>query len=387
MKINLKRLFSWFRKKDEEIAPEPESGSTLEPPNAIRELETYFWDKDVPCTCDLCQPKLYGRSNCSTRFHKIFSLRHSLDTNKYGYIVFQPPPLRASAEQPPELMHLARTLIEYFDRPWEYMNDRQLAAREGLLKWVDGRADLFKYTTNFDAEKAIPASEMRYLWKMISEMFFGVDIGDGTFTWDGNMCDLGTQKTRFKETTNQPSSMISMNSADMLGDFGKFNTLSIVSILFHEAIHAVLEEYGCPECKTSEINDMAGHHGRPYQMLSTKIEEVVPILLGIPVKIGKFDALVLSWDEVHNLISRHDLAVFKLSSTKLLSWEKLDVAELASRTKALCDFKPHAWMEARYWPAYWVDQHGNYNKIPDELFLQTTNEEENNAPGADEDGG
>jgi hypothetical protein len=39
-------------------------------------------------------------------------------------------------------MYLARTAIEYFDRPWEYLNNVQLLARENLLRWIDGRSDV-----------------------------------------------------------------------------------------------------------------------------------------------------------------------------------------------------------------------------------------------------
>lgn len=56
---------------------------------SVYDLERLLWDKDTPCTCDLCQPALYGRWIClyshqKLNFHKV------LDVSKCGHISFQP---------------------------------------------------------------------------------------------------------------------------------------------------------------------------------------------------------------------------------------------------------------------------------------------------------
>jgi hypothetical protein len=62
-------------------------------------------------------------------------------------------------------MHLSRTAIEYFDRPWEYLNDQELQARENLLRWIDERLDSYELFGKEDAEKFISGPAMTSIWK------------------------------------------------------------------------------------------------------------------------------------------------------------------------------------------------------------------------------
>jgi hypothetical protein len=148
-------------------------------PDCVYQLESRVWNNDVTCTCDICQSVLYSDSKCPGGPHQKIKLHEHHDVNKYGYTVYQPPlldPRRKKVQL--GSTHLPRTIVEYFDRLWEYLNDRQLLARESLLKWVSGRRDFKAISLNGGAEIILDNGGLRQLWKSFSELFFGVDVGD-----------------------------------------------------------------------------------------------------------------------------------------------------------------------------------------------------------------
>jgi hypothetical protein len=151
-------------------------------PNSIQQLEALVWKENVPCTCDICQPLLYGKKNCHVQHPKaVFS--DILELNKYGRIAYSTPRMLAMTAEKPELMDLVRTTIQYFDRPSEYLNDQQLNAREALLKWIGRRIHLLNPEDGPDAEILVPGSEMLQLWHWISNLFFYGRIPEAEFLW------------------------------------------------------------------------------------------------------------------------------------------------------------------------------------------------------------
>jgi hypothetical protein len=104
-----------------------------------------------------------------------------MDVNKYGCNVYQPPKWEYRRQ---EVMQLTRMAIEVFDRPWEYMNDRQLSARETLLKWARGRSiDLHSKSEWSETATFISSFEMRQLRKNFNELLFGDHIAESEFRW------------------------------------------------------------------------------------------------------------------------------------------------------------------------------------------------------------
>jgi hypothetical protein len=110
-------------------------------PVSYHQLQVLVRKNGMRCRCELCEPSSY-RFHCFYQFsHQKFKLHERLEVNKYGHACYMRPMLRADSSSKPEMMHLARSIVEYFDRPWEYMNDEQLEAREMLLKWLASRRD------------------------------------------------------------------------------------------------------------------------------------------------------------------------------------------------------------------------------------------------------
>jgi hypothetical protein len=128
---------------------------------SIHQLEVLVRNNGARCTWDLCDPSRY-RFNCFyQRSHQGFKLHEQIEVNKYRYSCYTNLLLEADSTTKPELMHLARTIVEYFDRLWEYINNEQLDAREMLLKWIAHRKDILHTTVESDAEQSIFDREMR----------------------------------------------------------------------------------------------------------------------------------------------------------------------------------------------------------------------------------
>jgi len=343
-----------------------ESDNKYPCPESVQQFEALVWAEDMPCICEDCQPAMYDKKNCTQRSHTKFCLNEHLDVNKYGKIVFQPPDLRAHSKRKPEITHLAKTIIMYFDRPWEYMNDRQLQARENLLKWIGPRRTKRRAGMNEDTEQTTSGPEMRQLWKWLNELFSGDHIADSEFVWTASLgssvvgSDCGLEGHHRRSTFK-----IRMHPNDTT-EYGRYIALETLSTLIHEAVHIFLDRYGCFNCKTKRQHDGAGGHGRPFQMIAAKLEEVVPEMLGIPVDLGRWESFSLGWKAVARLPSRHDATDFRFSSTRLASTMDDDVGDFMRLTLTLVDFKPLQLLNhLSYKGAPLVNRHGFYIKIPD----------------------
>jgi hypothetical protein len=201
-------------------------------------------------------------------------------------------------------MHLTRTAIEYFDRPWEYMNYRQSSAREAVLKWIHGRSmDLHSSDKWSDTAKLISAFEMRQLWKNFNELLFGDRIDDSEFHWKHDCHNLG--EARGGEFRGKRTLAIFMNPKKAPMDMGSHRVLKPLSTALHEIVYVFFARHRCRNCRTLRDNLKSDCHGRPFQLLATKIEEVVPRLLGIPVNLGRFRSYTTeaSWADTRTLPS------------------------------------------------------------------------------------
>jgi hypothetical protein len=315
-------------------------------PNTISSLETLVWSANLPCQCDICSPEIYTDGKCVLRTHLRFNLHKNLVVNKYGYIAYQAPKFGPHDTHKSrgihrlyktECMHLARTAIEYFDRPWEYLNDEQLQSRENLLRWIDGRTDIREPSEEEDAEKLISGPTMRVLWKWINELFFGGDFPDAIFKWTRDITNTG------EATSSRPplrTWRIVMHPDKTALDLGPYPVLAILSTLIHEAVHILLDKYGCHPCATWNENQQAIWHGRPWQLVAAKLEEVVPRLLGISIKLGRLHSLLHGWGWQYLLPSRHDIAAYGSSSVRLWSEEDEDLKELIAATARLHKYQP-----------------------------------------------
>jgi hypothetical protein len=189
---------------------------------------------------------------------------------------------------------------------------------------------------------------MRVLWKWINELFFGGDFRDVIFNWDKDMNMNNTGQA----TSSKPPRRtwkITMNPNHIASDIGPYKVLATLSTLIHEVVHIFLDKYSCHHCETFYENQQAIWHSSPFQLVAAKLEEVVPRLLSIPIKLGRFYSFLHGWPHIYTLPSRHDMAVYRFSNVRLWSNEDADLKELIAATARLHKYQPWRIPNGRRW--------------------------------------
>ncbi|KAL1612893.1 hypothetical protein SLS60_001123 [Paraconiothyrium brasiliense] len=258
-------------------------------PQTVKELEDLVRAKNKPCTCDACNPRSRAKFKCIRWPHFTIALESRLTTNCFDNIVFAPPKLSSRRAWPVEGMPLVRTMIAYFDRPLTMLNDQQLAARATLIAWRNSRwEDILTTYPDPEGDALLPAHEMQHLWQTLNILFFGGPIPGISFRWKklekGVVGDATTSFSRHPVITMDPS--------PTAYEFGDYVILDFLSTLAHESIHAVLRYYPCLACRSGYRERRAGGYVRLFQTLARKLEEVIPRLLGGPVRLGRLESLL-----------------------------------------------------------------------------------------------
>ncbi|KAF1955259.1 hypothetical protein CC80DRAFT_594440 [Byssothecium circinans] len=263
-------------------------------PQTLSDLESLIHTLDKKCPCDTCQPShRLRRKNCLLSTHPTFNLSLNLIPNHHSHIVYAPPPKPLSfLHLKPEIMHLTRTTIQYFFRPVADLKPPQHAARSAIRLWRDTHwHDITTIPSSPDARALITAPEMLQLWKNLNTLFFGTHIRRLAFRWRRSLSTLGAA---FR-TDGLGIPYIAMNPLKHSQQFGGYVLLDVISTLVHEAIHVFLRCRACGFCRSRGADLGNGGHGSAFQILGRALEEAGPRLLGLPLRLGRLEAVLGSW--------------------------------------------------------------------------------------------
>jgi hypothetical protein len=186
-----------------------------------------------------------------------------------------------------------------------------------------------------DAEKLVSAEDMLQLSTWLSELFFHGQFAGLKINWDRDIEWIG-QAT----TYDSGSVLISMHPSKWMNDFGRHTLLEILSTLLHEVLHIFLSKHGCFDCKTAEFAKSCRRHGRPFQLILAKLQEVAPRLLGIPLKLDGFHSIAEAWQLMTELPSRHDIMLYNFSNVLLASDYTGDTSDLLERMHHMHSYLP-----------------------------------------------
>lgn len=84
-----------------------------------------------------------------------------------------------------------------------------------------------------------------------------------------------------------------------------------IGTILHEMCHAFLKAYTCRSCSMHDHCVGSRGHGRAWQILAEKIEEVATRLLDGCVDMGRFPSLLHDMEGHGRLPSSHDLEVYR----------------------------------------------------------------------------
>ncbi|KAF2128201.1 hypothetical protein P153DRAFT_405539, partial [Dothidotthia symphoricarpi CBS 119687] len=282
------------------------------------------------CTCDLCNPAPHTSFwNCpSPHFH--IKLKTDITPNWYEKPCYRP--LQLGTIFRCEAMHLAQTVVEYFDKPKEDLNTLQLEALHELNKWLKPRLKhiLGPSTLETDRENLVPAKEMHQLWRWTNDIFFAGSSWFERFRWKRSLDD----RRRGRASRRWFIWSIDMNpTVPTHHSLGGSIMLDVLSRLLHEAVHMFLLQYACGMCRTASLNPNIAGHGRVWQLLASRVQSTFIRLTGLPVDLGGFDALVRHWKFVYPLPSLHDLSEWRFEDADLVQMYCRDLLREYRRCK------------------------------------------------------
>ena len=117
-----------LRRRSKQTFPCPD---TLDGLRALIEAQ----DPQPACNCDQCDPRFCkSHWNCEMHPHDHPKLKLDSTKNEFGNQCYKP--LKMNVELRAEAMELTRTVVKYFNRPLESLNNTQLAALMNLQIWV-----------------------------------------------------------------------------------------------------------------------------------------------------------------------------------------------------------------------------------------------------------
>jgi hypothetical protein len=288
-------------------------------PAGFEEMIEFVWKKNVDCACDECKPELYNESNNSSPYCPPEHARIVLKTepNYLGFQAYKPlGPQLASHKEQYETMHLVRSVVKYMDVPLAMMNTEQ----------VEGRAEFKELWPKLENKEQLSLEELRLLFSCCNKMFFGGDM-------PCKIKDLDLEHVPTYGEAGRDADGNSYIALDLKGIKercdGSYDAehpaWELLAILLHESVHAFLTLYACIQCNSCETcTEPFRYHGRSFQIIARKIEEVFKRELDIPMDLRRGPSIFANWNRSmsKNPPSRHDMHETFGFVYLALGWEK-----------------------------------------------------------------
>ncbi|KAF2022485.1 hypothetical protein EK21DRAFT_83281 [Setomelanomma holmii] len=295
----------------------PRNGPLFKVPADINELKSWIKEEAVRCDCDECAPRLYQLGAGSAhgviqhqspaakqkmkRFARAHDMHHSprpeLNLRLYGEY---------------EAMRLVRYHIAWLDetyiqRPQEKYG-RNIQQLQSLMHvWKPN-------LTGSDMRQSMSSEQALHLISLLNDVFFFGAIPphrqaiSAGFSWLPE-----SERTCFGVGTFNPliGAQVLLHPT-LYRNGGNIEDLDVrwrnrLGTILHELCHAFLKAYTCRSCPMHDRCVGARGHGRAWQILATKMEEVATKLMGGFVDFGRWPSLLNEIEGCGKLLSAHDL--------------------------------------------------------------------------------
>lgn len=313
--IDPKLLFIEDRIIGRERPTYPASDTRL--PSNLQELNVQVQSASAPCNCDECEPKLYQLSDGSSHGNiqiltGIKRPRKSRFTRAPRLAQVPRPKLSLRLYGDYEAMRLVRHHIAWLDQTYLQESRAILQMKSLVETWKPNLS-----CTNM--RQSISRTQLQQLFAQLNKVFFFDSVPAHQealttgFSWlpeSKKDCFgisyfnpiIGTQLLLHPVLYRHSSNVQSPD------DIWR-NRLGTI---LHEMCHAYLKAYTCRSCPMHDHCVGARGHGRAWQLLAAKIEEVASRLMGGLVDMGRFPALLHDMEGHGKLPSSHDLETWEL---------------------------------------------------------------------------
>lgn len=301
-------------------------------PTTLKALKHQVWKRNEKCECDQCVPTLYSIAHCDNwhlpiSLHKFLERRCAISIRRPNdKRIFPQPVPPAVPSQCIGIMHLVRDHIAMLDRVYlghENFQETTACLRLQALVYV-WRAKL----GSLDLLKTMSSEEMeRFLQSLNLVFFFGlIPFNDKPFRWADKSTTYYGRSTIYEDQRMEP--IISLNPTLIAPDAypEDFSYLNLrgrnrLATLLHELCHAFIHIFACPSCPMFTKSEGSSGHGRAWQVLAAKVEDVALKLLNLRIDLGRHDGCLENVRRHGEFPSKHDLETYKL---KDLPPQKLD---------------------------------------------------------------
>lgn len=312
--------------EDRIIGRQPSSGNeeSYKPPSSINGLRTLIESNDTPCDCDECAPELYQLGKNSS--HE--AVRYQLPYARATFKGFQKLCSEIPSAQPKlslrfygeyEAMRFVRHHVAWLDNTY-----LKPTSKTDSLPVLQLQSLLDAWNPNLigsDMRQTMSSTQQLHLISVLNQIFFfgalpphRASISAG-FSWlpDSNkscfgICTfnpiIGTQvllhPTLYRHNGNPGDPDVRWRNR--------------LGTLLHELCHAFLKAYTCRSCPMHEQCIGPRGHGRAWQLLAAKMEEVATKLLGGFVDFGRYQSMLHDLEGSGKLPSQHDLEVLRFGA-------------------------------------------------------------------------
>lgn len=304
--------------------PSPGNGTSHKVPSTINELRTWIECNGTPCDCDECAPQLYQLGENSS--HE--AIRYQAPCTGGNANGFQNPRSEVLIAQPQlslrfygeyEAMRFMRHHVAWLDnsylKPTSEINTVPILQLQSLIHAWNSNL------TGPDMRQTISNTQQLHLISLLNRIFFfdalpshRASISSG-FSWLPD-----SEKACFGVSTFNPiigtqvllhPTLYRHNGNPNDSDVRWRNRLGT---LLHELCHAFLKAYTCRSCPMHEQCIGPRGHGRAWQLLAAKMEEVATKLFGGFVDFGRYQSMLHDLEGKGKLPSQHDLEVLRFGS-------------------------------------------------------------------------
>jgi hypothetical protein len=208
---------------------------------------------------------------------------------------------------------------------WKYFTNDQILACVEFSQLLNDKSPTPMFTRLGETElRNTTSEEMISILGCFNRLFFPGATLSFEFEW---LTDPGVyRQCLYSNTDNLRMVKIGLNRCEykVLPDHPTLNrrAMARLSTLLHEVVHAYLCVYACTMCESSRISVMdARGHGRAWQHVAGLIEHAAPWVLGVPLKLGRFNAIVKNWYDMKYWPTREELTEWKLHDEEYRSSE------------------------------------------------------------------
>ncbi|KAH7089822.1 hypothetical protein FB567DRAFT_310390 [Paraphoma chrysanthemicola] len=306
----------------------PRNGKSYKIPANVEELRVWIKEASTPCDCDECAPWLYQL--CEDSAHGVIRDHpYALTRKRDRFVPRQDGPalprpelsLRLYGEY--ETMRLVRYHITWLDDMYINVSPEKCGPNVRQLQSL-----LHAWKPNLtgpDMRTSMSSTQALHLISVLNQVFFFGSIPphrqaiSAGFSWlsptDKSCFGIGTFNSLIgTQVLLHPTLYRTGGNADDL-DVRWRNRLGTI---LHELCHAFLKAYTCRSCPMHDHCVGARGHGRAWQLLAAKMEEVATGLMGGFVDFGRWPSLLNEMEGCGKLPSAHDLETLQVGT----KWEK-----------------------------------------------------------------